>query len=117
MFVAICFLFCGTTVLVWLCHIFVSLPSQDLDFQCHMICHGSFYVQWFEVRGDCLFCWHCWPSLLKLSFHNHSHTNTVVPQNRKQIATNIILIPLLHTKFDIYVFITYIVRGVYLANF
>jgi hypothetical protein len=25
----------------------------------------------------------------------HSHTNTVVPQNRKQIATNIILIPLL----------------------
>ena len=30
-----------------------------------------FYVQWFEVRGDCSFCWYwwnCWPSLFKLSF-------------------------------------------------
>ena len=32
-----------------------------------------FYVQWFQVRGDCLFCWYwwnCWSSLYKLSFHN-----------------------------------------------
>ena len=36
-------------------------------------CRGTFTVLWVEVRGDCLFClywWHCWPSLFKLSFHN-----------------------------------------------
>ena len=30
----------------------------------------SFYVQWFNVTGDCSFClywWNCWPSLFKLS--------------------------------------------------
>jgi hypothetical protein len=37
------------------------------------IYHGIFCVQWFEVRGHCLFCWYWlngWPSLFKLSFHN-----------------------------------------------
>jgi hypothetical protein len=32
-----------------------------------------FYDQWFEMRGDCSFCWYrwnCWPSLFKLSFNN-----------------------------------------------
>jgi len=39
----------------------------------NVICRGLCYVQWFEVRGYCLFCWYwwnCWPSLVKLSFHN-----------------------------------------------
>ena len=39
-------------------------------------------VQWFEVRGDCSFCWYwlnCWPSLFKLSFHNTSKGYTWVP--------------------------------------
>jgi hypothetical protein len=30
-------------------------------------------AQWFERRGNCLFCgywWNCWTSLIKLSFHN-----------------------------------------------
>ena len=38
----------------------------------NIICHGLLYVQWFEVRGDCSFCW---PSLFKVSLHiffNHS---------------------------------------------
>ena len=33
-----------------------------------------FYVQWFELRGDCSLCWYwwiCWPSLFKLSFHKY----------------------------------------------
>jgi hypothetical protein len=39
----------------------------------NVICLGLFYVQWFEVRGGCTFCWYwwnCWPSLFKHSFHN-----------------------------------------------
>ena len=47
---------------------FVSVPSQDLDFQHHMSC--LFFV--FSER--CLFVllifrWNCWQSLFKLSFH------------------------------------------------
>jgi len=37
-------------------------------------CRGLlFYVQWFEVWGNCYFCWYwwnCWPSLFKLFFHD-----------------------------------------------
>jgi len=29
----------------------------------------SISIQWYEARGDCLFCWYWWPSLLKLFFH------------------------------------------------
>jgi hypothetical protein len=35
----------------------------------NVICHGLIYVQWFEVRDNCSFCWYwwnCWPSLFKL---------------------------------------------------
>jgi hypothetical protein len=42
----------------------------------NVICRSLFYVEWFEMRGDCLFClywWHCWPSLFKLSFHNSNY--------------------------------------------
>ena len=34
------------------------------------MCYSLYYVQWFEVRGDCWYCWYwwnCWPSLFKLS--------------------------------------------------
>jgi hypothetical protein len=37
------------------------------------IFHGLCYVQRFQVRVDCSFCWYlwnCWSSLFKLSFHN-----------------------------------------------
>jgi hypothetical protein len=37
-----------------------------------VIRHWSFYVHWFQVRGDCLFCWYpcnCWPSQFELSFY------------------------------------------------
>ena len=40
----------------------MTVLSHDLD--CHI--HCLFSVQWFEVRGDCLFCWcwwNCWPSI------------------------------------------------------
>jgi hypothetical protein len=36
----------------------------------NIICHGLFNVQWFEVRGDCSFCW---PSLFKVSLHIFLH--------------------------------------------
>ena len=42
----------------------VPVPSQNQDFKCHML---SFYVQWFEERGDCWFCWYwwnCWQSIV-----------------------------------------------------
>ena len=48
---------------------------QELNFQHHFIVF-FFYVQWVEMRGDCLFCWYwwnCWPSLFKLSFHDYWH--------------------------------------------
>ena len=51
--------------------IYLCVTSQDLIFQHHML--WSFCVQWFEVRGESSFCcywWNCWPSLIKLSFHN-----------------------------------------------
>ena len=35
-----------------------------------------FYVQWLEVRGDCLFWWYwwyCWPSLFKLIFYGYTN--------------------------------------------
>jgi hypothetical protein len=41
----------------------------------NIICCGLFYVQCFEVRGYCSFCWYWWncrPSLFKLSFYNIS---------------------------------------------
>ena len=34
------------------------------------IWYGPYYVQWFKVRYNCLFCrdwWNCWPPLLKLT--------------------------------------------------
>jgi len=43
--------------------------SQAKTWISNVICCGLFYVQWFEVIGDCLFCWYwwnCWPSLFKL---------------------------------------------------
>jgi len=43
----------------------ITFLCQDMDFRCHLL--WSFYVQWFEVRSDCLFCWYWWnckPSLL-----------------------------------------------------
>ena len=36
----------------------------------NIICHGLIYVQWFEVRSDCSFCW---PSLFKVSLHIFLH--------------------------------------------
>ena len=33
-------------------------------------CHCLFYVQWVEMRDDCLFWWNFLPSLFKPSFHN-----------------------------------------------
>jgi len=47
--------------------------SQTRTWNSNIICSGLFCVQWVKVRGDCSFCWYwlnCWPSLLKLSFHN-----------------------------------------------
>ena len=43
----------------------------------NVICCGLCYVQWFEVRGHCLFCWYwwnCWSSLSKCSFYYYSQT-------------------------------------------
>ena len=58
----------------------MHVPSQDLDFQCH-ISWSFLCVQWVVVRSrdinDCWFCWcwcNCWPSLLKRSFHNIKYT-------------------------------------------
>jgi hypothetical protein len=46
-------------------------PATILCMISTVICHGLFRVLWFEVSGDCSFCWHyCWQSLFKLSFHN-----------------------------------------------
>ena len=33
------------------------------------ICHCFFYVQWFEVRSDCLFCWDWWNHWSSLFIH------------------------------------------------
>ena len=42
----------------------------------NVICHGLFYVQWFNVRGDNSLCWY-WLELLTntdyLSFHKYSY--------------------------------------------
>jgi len=39
----------------------------------HYLCHGLFCIEWFQVRGDCLFWYwlNCWP-LFEISFHNLS---------------------------------------------
>jgi hypothetical protein len=50
------------------CHIFVPVPSSDLDFYHHM--SWSFLC---VIILDCSFCWYWWncrTSLIKLSFHN-----------------------------------------------
>ena len=62
----------------------MSVPNQDLDFQCHM--SWSFLCSTFDVRGGCLFCWYWWNrwlSLFELSFHNHT---TNYPQAISQIS-------------------------------
>ena len=62
----------------------VGIPLTGLTLQHFCACPKSepgfpmsyavfFYVQWVEVRSDCLFCWcwwNCWPKLFKVSFHN-----------------------------------------------
>jgi hypothetical protein len=45
----------------------LSVPSQDLDLQCHMT--WSFCIQLVKTRGDCSFCWYWWNWFIKLSFH------------------------------------------------
>ena len=50
------------------CHIFVPVPSSDLDFYHHMSWSFLCVIIW-----DCSFCWYWWncrTSLIKLSFHN-----------------------------------------------
>ena len=50
----------------------MSVPVQDLDFQCH-ISWSFLFIHWVKVIGDCLFTWYwwnCWQSLFNLSFHN-----------------------------------------------
>jgi hypothetical protein len=52
----------------WL-RLFLHEPNKNCD-QSLNIC-GHFVC---SVSGDCLLCWywwHCWPSLLKLSFHKN----------------------------------------------
>ena len=49
----------------------VPVPSQNLDLQRHM---SWYYVQWFEVKGDCLvgwYWWNIWPSLFISPIHNY----------------------------------------------
>jgi len=57
---------------------FVSVPSQYFDFQRYM----SWSLLWSAIfRSEVVVCfdkehcywywWNCWPSWLKLSFHNH----------------------------------------------
>jgi hypothetical protein len=75
-------------------HIFASVPTQNLDFQCH----GLFSVQWIEVRGDYWFCWYwwnCWPSVFKFPFHNQTMSYVLCfvsyiykGQKMTQICTN-----------------------------
>ena len=49
--------------------------SQARTWVSNVICHtfcNSFCIQWFEMKGGCLFCWYqlnCRPSLFKLSFN------------------------------------------------
>jgi len=50
-------------------------PGFPRSYKC-----GLFYIQWFEVRGDCLICWYlwnCWRSLFKLSFYNSVETYNI----------------------------------------
>jgi len=51
---------------------FCACPKSGPEFPTSyvMVC---FYVQWFDARGDCSFCWNewsFWPQLFKLYFHN-----------------------------------------------
>ena len=57
---------------------FMSVPSQDIDFQ-HHASWSPFCVQWFKARGDCLFCWYSWIFIdqFKLSFSNNIHKYNV----------------------------------------
>jgi hypothetical protein len=63
----------GTPLTGLVCHIFVPVSSQDLDFQHHM--SWSFLCS-VRMRGDCSFCWYWWnwwPSMFLFIIH---HLNT-----------------------------------------
>ena len=65
---------CSTSKIVWFCSI-GACPNPWPGFPTSYVM-VFFYVQWVEVRGNCSFCWygwHCWASLLKLSFHKLMH--------------------------------------------
>ena len=51
---------------------FEPVPCQDLDFQFHMswssLCSMSWGGRWLFISF--WFWWKCWPSLIKLSFHD-----------------------------------------------
>jgi len=66
----------GTPLTGLACHIFVSVSSQDLDFQHHMSWSFSCSVSSVRMRGDCSFCWYWWnwwPSMFLFIIH---HLNT-----------------------------------------
>jgi hypothetical protein len=47
-------------------------------------------VQCFDMRGGCSLCWcswNCWPSLLKLSFHNLSYVSALWPEISSHILS------------------------------
>jgi hypothetical protein len=52
-------------------HIFCLAKAKSCIF--NVICRGLFCVQLFVIGGGCSFCSYwlkCWPSFIKLSFHN-----------------------------------------------
>jgi len=44
----------------------VLIPSKNLEFQRHI--SWSLFL-FYRLRWEMVFCWNCWPSLFKLSFH------------------------------------------------
>jgi hypothetical protein len=52
---------------------FCVCPTYTSTWISNVICRCLLCVQWFEVGGDCSFCWYrsnCWPSLFKLPCHD-----------------------------------------------
>jgi hypothetical protein len=52
---------------------FCVCPNYTSTWISNVICRCLLCVQWFEVGGDCSFCWYrsnCWPSLFKLPCHD-----------------------------------------------
>ena len=78
------------------------------------------YFQWFEVRGDCLFCWYwwnCWSSLFKLSLRKRKKDRYKHGEQERTICHGLFIFKDLRWKMIVFFFDIGTIVDHYCLNF